>query len=133
MSDLFADTSFYVAMLTATDSFHDRAVKVSAAHSGKIITSEWVLMEVGNFFCQQASRREFVRLMVLLQSSPDLIIQQASHDSFNAGLAMYSARPDKSWSLVDCVSFCIMQDNGIVEAWTTDHHFEQAGFRAILK
>jgi len=42
-------------------------------------------------------------------------------------------RPDKNWSLVDCSSFIVMQKNKIVEALTTDHHFEQAGFVRLLK
>ncbi len=42
-------------------------------------------------------------------------------------------RPDKEWSLVDCSSFVLMQQWSIVEALTTDHHFEQAGFVRLLK
>jgi len=42
-------------------------------------------------------------------------------------------RTDKNWSLVDCSSFVIMQENNISEALTTDHHFEQAGFVRLLK
>jgi hypothetical protein len=49
------------------------------------------------------------------------------------GLALYAARPDKEWSLTDCVSFLVMQDHGVTEALTADHHFEQAGFVALLK
>jgi len=46
---------------------------------------------------------------------------------------MYQRRPDKNWSLTDCISFVVMQDHGITEALTGDHHFEQAGFVALLK
>jgi uncharacterized protein len=132
MSSVFADTSFYIALLMETDALHNRAMEVSAAHNGKIITSEWVLMEFGNFFCPVISRTAFVRLALLLRASPDVMICPASPELFNSGFALYEARLDKSWSLVDCTSFHIMRQNRITDAWTTDHHFEQAGFNALL-
>lgn len=49
------------------------------------------------------------------------------------GLGLYAARPDKAWSLTDCISFVVMTDRGLTEALTGDHHFEQAGFRALLR
>jgi predicted nucleic acid-binding protein len=52
---------------------------------------------------------------------------------FDQGIEFYQCRPDKAWSLTDCLSFVVMTDLGISEALTGDHHFEQAGFRALLK
>jgi hypothetical protein len=52
---------------------------------------------------------------------------------FEAGTDLYSRRSDKEWSLTDCISFVVMQEQGIGEALTGDRHFEQAGFRALLK
>jgi uncharacterized protein len=49
------------------------------------------------------------------------------------GIELYAERPDKGWSLTDCISFVVMQDRGITDALTADHHFEQAGFTALLK
>lgn len=51
------------------------------------------------------------------------------------GLAwnLWQSRPDKEWSLVDCAGFVVMQQRGLTEALTTDHHFEQAGFVRLLK
>jgi predicted nucleic acid-binding protein len=46
---------------------------------------------------------------------------------------LYHLRPDKQWSLTDCISFLVMSEEGITEALTADHHFEQAGFVALLK
>jgi len=49
------------------------------------------------------------------------------------GLALYISRPDKDWSLTDCISFVVMKERGLTGALTADHHFEQAGFVALLK
>jgi hypothetical protein len=57
----------------------------------------------------------------------------ASRELFDSGWALYQDRPDKDWSLTDCISFVAMRERGIIEALTGDHHFEQAGFRALLK
>jgi len=48
------------------------------------------------------------------------------------GLAMYSNRLDKDWGMIDCISFVIMQERNLTEALTSDHHFEQAGFKVLL-
>ena len=49
------------------------------------------------------------------------------------GVALYAERPDKDWSLTDCISFVVMRKMDITEALTGDRHFEQAGFTALLK
>ena len=49
------------------------------------------------------------------------------------GVALYAERPDKDWSLTDCISFVVMRTMDITEALTGDRHFEQAGFTALLK
>jgi predicted nucleic acid-binding protein len=46
---------------------------------------------------------------------------------------IFSTRPDKEWSLTDCISFVVMNERGITDAFTNDHHFEQAGFQILLK
>jgi uncharacterized protein len=51
----------------------------------------------------------------------------------NRGLVRMSTRPDKDWSLTDCISFVVMEDEGIKEVLMADRHFEQAGFIALLK
>ena len=50
-----------------------------------------------------------------------------------ADTSFYVARRDKNWSLTDCISFVVMKDRGPTQALTADHHFEQAGFKALLR
>lgn len=57
----------------------------------------------------------------------------ANVEIFERGVELYHSRLDKQWSLTDCISFVVMSEEGIAEALTGDHHFEQAGFVALLK
>ncbi len=56
-----------------------------------------------------------------------------THEQFQRALDRYEMRPDKDWSLTDCLSFLLMEERGIADALTADHHFEQAGFRALMR
>lgn len=51
---------------------------------------------------------------------------------FDQGWVLYKQRPDKDWSLTDCISFVVMMRDAIIQAFTSDHHFEQAGFIKLL-
>jgi predicted nucleic acid-binding protein len=53
--------------------------------------------------------------------------------TFDLGLSLFSRRTDKEWSLTDCISFAVMQQRNITDALTTDHHFKQAGYTALLR
>lgn len=133
MSAVFADTSYYVALLLRTDNRHEQAVALTAGHSGVVVTTEWVLAELGNFLSPPHLRRYFADLVSDLRNEPGMVIVSASPKGFAAALSLYRDRSDQSWSFTDCASFAEMTARGISHAWTTDHHFEQAGFRALLK
>jgi predicted nucleic acid-binding protein len=127
-----ADTFYFIALLNPKDLANSAAL----AHSygpGIIVTSEWVLMEVADAMAIRPKRKAFIELHGLLRSHADVEIIPASAEFFARAVEMFAARPDKNWSLTDCTSFLVMQDRGIRDALTGDHHFEQAGFRALLK
>jgi len=98
-----------------------------------VVTTEFVLVEVANFFCRAAFRPLFSRLLQNLRAAPGVEVVLASNDLFDSGARLFEARADKDWSLTDCTSFQEMWDRGITDALTADHHFEQAGFRILLK
>ena len=52
---------------------------------------------------------------------------------FDHGMKLYARRPDKDWPLTDCISFVIMEREGIADALTGDHHFTQAGFKILME
>ena len=78
-------------------------------------------------------RREVTANVEAMMSDPGVRIIPQSHDSFVAGFDLYRSRPDKGYSLTDCISMQIMRREGITEALTNDRHFEQEGFRALFR
>ncbi len=132
MRIVFADTSFYVAAMSPRDVSHARAEAVGRAFRGRVVTTEYVLLEVATFFCEAPRRSLFLGLLQTLQNDPEVTIVPASADLWQRGVALFAGRPDKDWSLTDCISFVVMQDRAIIDALTADHHFEQAGFLALL-
>jgi hypothetical protein len=55
-----------------------------------------------------------------------------ANELYRKGWQLYRERLDKDWGVIDCISFAIMQERGIVETLTGDRHFQQAGFVALL-
>jgi predicted nucleic acid-binding protein len=132
MRALFADTFYYLALLSADDAAHDLAVKCSNELHVHTVTTAWVLTEVADAFCNSPERRIAVILLEKLRRSPTVTIVPPTQELFDRGFSLYASRPDKDWSLTDCISFVVMQQQGLTEALTGDRHFEQAGFKALL-
>jgi predicted nucleic acid-binding protein len=133
MNDVFADTSYYVALLGERDQHHAKAVDLARVCDGQTITTDFVLMEVGNWLSQTTDRPLFLKLLDMLGADPQTTVIPATRDLFEAGCSLFALRMDKGWSLTDCVSFTVMQRQGLEEVLTADHHFEQAGFMVLLK
>jgi uncharacterized protein len=133
MSILFADTSFFVAYLNSGDRHHALALEWMTESSEQILTTDWVLAELGNFLAEGHNRRLMGVLFRAIIEEDRVEIAPADHGSFLNGLSMYVRRPDQSWSFTDCTSFCLMKARKIRDALTTDHHFQQAGFTVLLK
>jgi predicted nucleic acid-binding protein len=66
-------------------------------------------------------------------SDPAVHIIPQSHESFLSGFELYAARPDKGYSLTDCISMQTMRREGLTQVLTNDRHFEQEGFRALFR
>ena len=136
MTQVFADTAYWVALVAPRDELHERAKQVSASLSDlQIVTSEWVLTELLNGFAEARPdlRVAACRAVASIRTRADMILVQQTSSSFAAAFDLYCERPDKGWSLTDCASFLIMRQFGILGALTSDRHFEQAGFEALLR
>ena len=136
MRTVFADAGYWIALLNPRDRLHQRAKRVSRRlGTHRVVTSELILVE---YLDDSSSRGEFTRRLAVatvarLRHDVNTNIVPLSRAQFSGALAMYTSRPDKAWSLTDCSSFQIMERFGLREALAHDEHFEQAGFRALLR
>jgi predicted nucleic acid-binding protein len=133
VSTVFADTFYWIALANRSDASHLKALEFARTFSGMCLTTQWVLSEVANGLSSERHRHLVPMLRTLWQTDPRLTIIAATHDQFEHGLDLFCSRPDKQWSLTDCISMVVMQEHALHEALTADHHFEQAGFVALLK
>jgi uncharacterized protein len=129
---LFADTSYWIALLKFHDQFHELAVELQVERSEAICTTDWVLVELANYFSAKQSRSDCSALVQdILRDETTAVV--GCGELLTDAIDLYQARPDKQWSLTDCASFLLMDSMGIKRVLSTDHHFEQAGFEIVLK
>jgi predicted nucleic acid-binding protein len=99
-----------------------------------LVTTQEVLIEFLTYFSGRGAlfRRKAAAVAYVLQDDPDVRLVPQTSESFAAGLRLYAERPDKEYSLTDCISMAIMKTEGLTESTTGDRHFEQEGLRALF-
>ncbi len=132
MKPTFGDSLYFLALANPRDQFHKRAVEFSRERKGVIVTTRWAIAEVCDGLSNKANRALALHLVARITTSERFRVIADSDALFERGLALYRARPDKDWSLTDCISFTVMADENLTDALTGDRHFEQAGFHALL-
>ena len=131
MNETFADTFYWLALLNPADQYHARVASFST--DARIVTSTAVQLEVLDALSTHPRLRTLASTFWrrTLEAS-DMTVVVLSRNLLDAAVALLDARPDKLWSMTDCISFEIMRERKIATALTADHHFVQAGFQALL-
>lgn len=134
MRRIFADTLYWLAIFVPGDEWSE-AARAADVTDATLVTTEEVL---GEFLTAVSghgdhARRLACRLVREILNDPDIDVVAQSHESFLSGLALYERRPDKEYSLVDCISMNVMRQQGIDEILTHDRHFSQEGFVRLLE
>jgi predicted nucleic acid-binding protein len=132
---LFADTFYWIALTNPDDSRYRDALALDDTLVGTVIvTTDEILTEFMTFFSGDSwQRNRAVATVRSLLANPEVRVIPQSRESFLSGLSLFEARPDKGYSLVDCISMQTMRQEGLTEALTNDRHFEQEGFRALFR
>jgi len=130
---IFVDTVYWLAIFLPGDAWAENARSVDCSDA-LLVTTEEVL---GEFLAAVSahgdhSRRLACRLVRKILNGSGVEVVAQSHESFLAGLALYERRPDKEYSLADCISMNVMRQQRIEEVLTNDRHFGQEGFRRLL-
>jgi predicted nucleic acid-binding protein len=134
-TSVFADTAYWIAIVDRHQSLHQRAVDVSRTiNLTPIITSDAVLIEFLNFFCERGEywRTTAIRLVDTLLANSQVVVEPQTRDVFTGGLALYRQRSDKGYSMTDCMSMVVMKRRNVRTVLTSDHHFEQEAFTILL-
>jgi predicted nucleic acid-binding protein len=135
---IFADTAGLAAYADRTQAAHVRAVECVRAVTdtgNHLITTNYVLAELAALLTRplRIPREQQIVFFTALRSAAWIEVVHIDPALDAAAWQLWATRADKEWSLVDCASFVVMQDRGLSEALTSDHHFEQAGFVALLR
>jgi predicted nucleic acid-binding protein len=137
MRRFFADTFYWVALLLRRDTWHARVTAFSHTLMDEdiLFTTDAVLLEflaavsaAGPHLRQQAAER-----VEGMFADSSMRVIEVTRALFLDGLALYQSRPDKEYSLADCISMHIMRREGLTEVLTNDHHFEQEGFHILFR
>ncbi|MDQ3253693.1 MAG: PIN domain-containing protein [Acidobacteriota bacterium] len=112
-----------------------QVIKSSRMQGAMFVTTNYIIAELVALLHSpmRISRHESIRFIDSLKSAPYVEIVHINETLDAAAWQLLKARADKNWSLADCASFALMQQRNMTDAFTTDHHFEQAGFTRLLK
>ncbi|RCJ19316.1 PIN domain-containing protein [Nostoc sp. ATCC 43529] len=135
-SEVFLDTSFAIALSAPSDRLHHRALylaKMLQAAETRLVTTQAIMLEIGNALSQLPYRQAAIILLNSLVADSKVEIVPLSQELYERAFQLYCDQTEKEWGFVDCVSFIVMEYSGITEALTADEHFQQAGFRALLR
>jgi uncharacterized protein len=130
---VFADTGFFIALLDRRDRLHHLARTCAIGLQERLVTSDWIVTEVADAFSAVSKRPLFLQFLSWLTHDPRVLLLDANKAVYREALELYISRQDKDWSLTDCTSFVIMKQQNLTRALTHDHHFEQAGFVALMR
>ena len=132
---IYVDAAGWIALVNRRDALHTQAVQIYRQllqEQCQYITASVVLLEVGNWLSPTPLRGLAIDLLHRIEQSSRIEVVHVTPELYAEGWQLYSNRLDKDWSMIDCISFVIMQERNLTEALTSDHHFEQAGFKVLL-
>ncbi|HSN74686.1 MAG TPA: type II toxin-antitoxin system VapC family toxin [Anaerolineae bacterium] len=129
---IFIDTGYVLALVNTKDDHHDAASQAASLVKPPFLTTEAVLVEIGNALSQARWRELGFQTINDLRTDPAIEVVAVNTALFDRALALFGQRSDKDWGLTDCISFIVMQERGLSDVLTTDHHFSQAGFRRLI-
>lgn len=137
MRRVFADSLYFIALLVKDDQWTEAALQAGIAlgNAVEIVTTYEVLIEVlaGVSRSGPQTRLQAVGMVRDIMSDPNITLVPQSVGLFARGLELYASRPDKRYSLTDCISMTVMREENITDALTHDRDFESEGFVRLIR
>ena len=132
MTKSLIDTSYIIALVSERDENHEKANELVAEYDKQqLCVTDAVLLEIGNALARN-HKQKAIEIIEQAFGSDRIEVIRVDESLFDKGFELYKSHADKTWGLVDCISFVVMRENGITDALTSDKHFVQAGFRALM-
>lgn len=129
---LFLDTSYILVLINTSDQFHARAASLARQIHDDFVTTDAVLLEVGNSLSRIPWRAAAVSTLHAIREDDSIEVIPINSNLMDRAIELFANRPDKNWGLIDCTSFVVMQERELTVALSADKHFTQAGFTALL-
>jgi len=136
MTTVFADTVYWLATARPNDQWKEPAQRAKESlENVRLLTTDEVLTEFLASLSDGGEhvRRQAVRMVRAILDNPNVTVLPQSRDSFLGGMQLYEQRPDKKYSLTDCISMNAMRAQAITKVLTNDRHFEQEGFEVLIR
>jgi uncharacterized protein len=125
--------SLILVSLDVLDALLPSAQRWATTVDERLITTEYVLWEMVNSLSDPVDRPKAHATASEIRYSENWELIYATPKLLSDGLSLHRMRSDKQWSLTDCISFVTVEKHAISQALAHDHHFEQAGFQALLR
>jgi predicted nucleic acid-binding protein len=133
---LFADTFYWIALLSRQDAWHTRVIAFNQTlqRADLLVTTDAIILELLAAFSGAGAyvRQHAVTRVEAMLVNPYLHVIEGTRAQLLEGLALYKNRPDKAYSLTDCISMQVMRREGLTDVLTNDHHFTQEGFHILF-
>jgi predicted nucleic acid-binding protein len=120
LNPMSVDTGYAIALINQNDQHHQQALQLSEKYEGyPVITTDAILLEIGNALSRVA-RQEAATIINYFQTAHEATVISLTPDLLNAAIQMYETHQDKTWGLVDCLSFVVMQQQqiSVALAWS---------------
>jgi len=133
---VFADSVYWIAVTSPGDQWAENArIDYLSLGDSCVQTTEEVLTEFLAALSPKARESGDLRPPLWREFSEGTNLSSflKTHHSFIKGLSLYKRRPDKRYSLVDCISMEAMRAHGLREVLTNDQHFTQEGFVTLMR
>lgn len=135
-ADVLVDTAGFFALWDAADHYHSAAISLQEELLRKhrrFFTTEYVVDETTTLLLKRHSHTAAADFFATIETSTVIRLEWVGPDRFHAAGAFFRKYTDKEWSFTDCLSFVIMHELRVRDAFTSDRHFKQAGFVPLLK
>jgi hypothetical protein len=133
--EVFVDTSGLYALVEKNDAHHRAARRVveKLLHGGrKLVLTDYIIDETTTLANACSGKHVAMRVLGLVEQSEGIRIEWVGSLRFEATTTFFRKHTDHGYSFTDCTSFIVMNELELTQAMTTDKHFPQAGFEALL-